>query len=190
MGGMHTALYSMGNIIKMTHTMSSMGSMSSFTSKTCAYTYISVCVRARFVKQGSADNSMSMATVEENANRREDPEAADSHQSTIAAGGRGPGPAKATPAPRLPGIDLICVSLTWGILLFHTSVAYSNNGSWYISGPFDGFLLAGLASWTSVRCRCSSYSLECLPSMHSTDARRRSFKRKEFTASLCHGLSL
>ena len=62
---------------------------------------ISVCVRARFVKQGSADNSMSMATVEENANRREDPEAADSDQSTTAAGGRGPGPAKATPAPRL-----------------------------------------------------------------------------------------
>ena len=80
---------------------------------------------------------MSMATVEENASRREDPEAVDSDQSTTAAGGPGPGPAKATPASRLPGIDLIRVTLTWGILLFHTSVAYSNNGGWYISAPFD-----------------------------------------------------
>ena len=76
-----------------------------------------------------------MATVEES--RKEDPEAADSGQITTAAGGPGPGPAKATPASRLPGIDMIRVSLTWGILLFHTSVAYSNNGSWYISAPFD-----------------------------------------------------
>ena len=71
---------------------------------------------------------MSMATVEENASRRKDPGAVDCEQITTAAGG--PGPAKATPASRLPGIDMIRVCLTWGILLFHTSVAYSSTSGW------------------------------------------------------------
>ena len=77
-----------------------------------------------------------MATVEENARRREDPEAADSGQITTAVRGPGPGPAKAS---RLPGIDMIRVSLTWGVLLFHTSVAYcpSDNSDYYISARFD-----------------------------------------------------
>ena len=78
---------------------------------------------------------MSITTLEENASRREDP--AYSGQITTTAGGPGPGPAKATPASRLPGIDMIRVCLTWGILLFHTSVAYSSTSGWYISAYSD-----------------------------------------------------
>ena len=72
---------------------------------------------------------MSMATVEENASWREDPEAVDSDQSTTAAGGQRPGPAKA----RLPGIDLIRVFLTWGILFQHTL----SGVFLYVSAPSD-----------------------------------------------------
>ena len=34
--------------------------------------------------------------------------------------------------PRLPGIDLIRVSLTWGILLHHTTGAYAPNTGYYV----------------------------------------------------------
>ena len=34
--------------------------------------------------------------------------------------------------PRLPGIDLIRVSLTWGILLFHTAAAYAPFTGYYV----------------------------------------------------------
>ena len=53
------------------------------------------------------------------------------------------------PPPRLPGIDIIRVTLTWGILLFHTSVAYSPAFSWYVKsfgGSLD-FLAFLSASW-------------------------------------------
>jgi len=36
------------------------------------------------------------------------------------------------PPPRLPGVDIIRVSLTWGILLFHTAVAYAPGASYYV----------------------------------------------------------
>jgi len=36
------------------------------------------------------------------------------------------------PPPRLPGIDIIRVSLTWGILLFHTSLAYAPAAGYYV----------------------------------------------------------
>ena len=68
---------------------------------------------------------MTMATVGENVSRRDDPEAAASGQSTAARGA-----AKATPTSRLPGIDIIRVSLTWGILLFHTTLAYNSRNPW------------------------------------------------------------
>ena len=53
------------------------------------------------------------------------------------------------PPPRLSGIDIIRVTLTWGILLFHTSVAYSPAFSWYVKsfgGSLD-FLAFLSASW-------------------------------------------
>ena len=34
--------------------------------------------------------------------------------------------------PRLPAIDLIRVSLTWGIVLFHTAVAYAPLTGFYV----------------------------------------------------------
>ena len=36
------------------------------------------------------------------------------------------------PPPRLPGIDIIRVSLTWGILLFHASAVYSPAAPYYV----------------------------------------------------------
>ena len=60
-----------------------------------------------------------MATMEESVSGGDDLEAANTNsgQSTTAARG----PAKATTSARLPGIDIIRVSLTWGILLFHAT---------------------------------------------------------------------
>ena len=73
-----------------------------------------------------------MATLGENVSRRDDLEAANSGQSTTAARG----PAKATTSARLPGIDIIRVSLTWGILLFHTTSAYSSSHPWVAFGSY------------------------------------------------------
>ena len=70
---------------------------------------------------------MASTTMGENVSRRDDLEAADaSGQSTAAKG-----PVKAS---RLPGIDIIRVTLTWGILLYHTTLAYSSTKHWYAYG--------------------------------------------------------
>ena len=128
---------------------------------------------------------MSMAAVEENASWREDPEAVDSDQSTTAAGGHGPVPAKTTPASRLPGIDSIRVSLTWGILLFHTSVAY---GSWYISAPFDSsndllhylrWILAGWTGFMDVWQMPMFFFLSGVSAFHALNRRSEKEFRKE-----------
>ena len=37
-----------------------------------------------------------------------------------------------TAPPRLPGVDIIRVSLTWGILLFHTALAYAPAAGYYV----------------------------------------------------------
>ena len=50
----------------------------------------------------------------------EDGEAASEGHETIA------------PPPRLPGVDIIRVSLTWGILLFHTAVVYAPAAGYYV----------------------------------------------------------
>ena len=41
-------------------------------------------------------------------------------------------PSPPSPPPRRPDVDLIRVSLTWGILFFHTTVAYAPAMSWYV----------------------------------------------------------
>ena len=66
-----------------------------------------------------------MATLGEHVNRRDDSEAADSGKST---------PTARRPTSRLPGIDIIRVSLTCGILLFHTTLAYSSTIPWNAFG--------------------------------------------------------
>ena len=63
----------------------------------------------------------SMATLGENERREEDFEAANKDKSTSA-------------KARLPGIDMIRVSLTWGVLLFHTTLAFSSTVPFYVFG--------------------------------------------------------
>ena len=41
-------------------------------------------------------------------------------------------PSLASPPPRRPDIDILRVSLTWGILFFHATVAYAPHPSYYI----------------------------------------------------------
>ena len=151
--------------------------------KACIVDPISVCVRARFGKLGIVDFSTSMSTVEENASRREDPEAANSGQTTTTAGGPGPGPAKATPASRLPGIDMIRVSLTWGILLFHTSVAYSSTSGWYISAASSNKVLrqlpGGLAIFMDVWQMPMFFFLSGVSAFHALKRRSEWEFRKE-----------
>ena len=126
--------------------------------------------------------------MEENASRRlrrEDPEAVDSGQITTAAGGPGPGPAKATPASRLPGIDMIRVCLTWGILLFHTSKAYSVTSGWYISAYSDSSnkvlrqLPGYLASFMDVWQMPMFFFLSGVSAFHALKRRSEKEFRKE-----------
>ena len=52
--------------------------------------------------------------------------------------------AKQVKPPRRPDIDVVRVVLTWGILLFHTTIAYSPVVSWYVKsygwGPGADFV--------------------------------------------------
>ena len=122
-----------------------------------------------------------MSTIGENVTRRDDPEAADSGQSDATRG-----PVKATPTTRLPGIDIIRVSLTWGILLFHTTVAYcSVCGGWYISAQSLSsdnvlyYLPAGWVGFMDVWQMPMFFFLSGVSAFHALNRRSEREFRKE-----------